>query len=287
MVEFCLHPGYQPSIKFLVQLMVCFGLVGLAITAVSGHGLLDEQIEDATRRLAEKPGDQGIILERAELYWLHGDYGKARVDLGVLMGTKEPPARVFYVLALVNRDEGDLKKALEAMSDYLAANKDDGPAYREAAGLSAKLGDDARAVSFWEKFLATMKAETVSATDYGEAGNSMLKVGRVLEAEILAESGKKQYPHSIVLCQLRARCFLQQNDVQSAKAEFQNLRDRYENLIPRLSLQEGLIFREFKKVHESRLAWQRGVVAIEELRGKGRLKAGMLELEQELQKELR
>lgn len=119
----------------------------LAGGRAEAHGNDFEMIFSLTQELAKRPGDAGLLLERAEVWRAHGELDVARQDLEAALAAQPrfQPARVR--LAMVARDQGRLEEALTLL-DTAALAEPGQPFIRSVrSGVYLRLGRPAAAVS--------------------------------------------------------------------------------------------------------------------------------------------
>ena len=253
-------------------------LLGIAF----GHGLVDVQIAEVSRELKNTPGDESLLLRRADLYRIHEEYEKARGDLDEILGRSTPSARAYFSLATLERDQKKFLAASKAMERYLLLVKDNPKAYREAAWYYFQLGKQVQSADSWSSYFKCQKDDRVSAIDVRDFAEALLKVDKNEEARALLNEWGKRFPYSIEMKQMSAKCFLADKRFNEAADEFEKLRERYPALVPRLSLREGQLYQEFGKVAEAKESWHCGLSALDKMTGRPGRSAGIEELRIEI-----
>lgn len=127
----------------------------LAGGRAGAHGNDFEMIFSLTQELAKRPGDAGLLLERAEVWRAHGELDVARQDLEAALAAQPrfQPARVR--LAMVARDQGRLEEALTLL-DTAALAEPGQPFIRSVrSGVYLRLGRPAAAVSDLDAILSS------------------------------------------------------------------------------------------------------------------------------------
>jgi predicted negative regulator of RcsB-dependent stress response len=128
---------------------------------VMAHGNDFEMIFALTQELAKRPGDAGLLLERAEVYRAHGDLEVARRDLEAAIAAqpKFQPARVR--LAMVCRDQGRLDEALRWLDEAVAAEPGQPYVRSVRSDVYRRLGRHAEALADLEAIVASKDVEPV------------------------------------------------------------------------------------------------------------------------------
>lgn len=128
-------------------------LIRLAVVAhgflggfVEGHGSLHELIGQEDLRVAAHPGDASILLNRAHLLRLHGEFDRARADLEkVEVLAPDMPARLL-VEAGIYGDQGENGAANKALDAYLAMVPGDAEAHALRSSVHESMGDEAASI---------------------------------------------------------------------------------------------------------------------------------------------
>lgn len=249
----------------LGRLMFCLFCLQLVMfpDIVRGHGLLEEQISEASVQLRATPLDHGLRLRRAGLYLAHAQPLEAREDLVLLTQSAEPFRDAFLLLATLEKDEGNFKKALVALSRYFRAGGNSPDSHRLNARVCRSLGFHQRSSRSWDEYLGT--AETPSAADFCEAGRSFDESENEERADLIYQRGFKAFPRSIPLHQHYAGFLVSRKNLERAKEVFERLRSIYPELSHRLFYEEGKSFDRSGFDAEARLRYEAALGAINRL----------------------
>lgn len=113
---------------------------GFLLAVLCGHGDLDDQIAEATRRIERSPRDASLWLRRGELHRFHEDWSAALADLR--RAAEIDPAMEVVDLAIAKTwlKAGDAAKAREALDRFLGRQPGHADALSERGRALASLG---------------------------------------------------------------------------------------------------------------------------------------------------
>jgi len=246
-----------------------------------GHGLIDEQIEEVSRKLAAQPGNQELLLKRAELHRVHEDFQNARADLQKLTQADRPYRPALLTAAKFERSQSKVPQASQAIKRYFELGGNDSEAYREKARIETLQKNHKSAALSWQTFLS--KEKSPSMQDYHDGAISMLSSGEPDEARKILKHALAIFPRGIALHHGLAECALTQKDLTETKAIFSKLRGHYPQLLPRLYYQEGKIWQKYHQKIEAQSAYQAALAHLEMLPARKRQRSGFKKLAQDLQ----
>lgn len=127
---------------------------------------LAARIASLEARLAEKPGDRGLLWKLAVAYRAAGDYDRAIATLDELGALSPNGAKVTVMLALCLRAKGDVEGALTRLEGFQATVP--GAVYAYRAILKEELGLLDEAVEDMEEAVALEPTETAMYDRLGE-----------------------------------------------------------------------------------------------------------------------
>ena len=126
----------------------------VAAAPVAGHGFVDEEITDVTRRLETRPGDVDLLMRRATLHRAHEDYAAAKADLLAVKKDSRRHSEALFHLARLEREQGELAAADSVLARYFSMGGEAPEAYREMARLDADQERGKAAAGAWLKYLS-------------------------------------------------------------------------------------------------------------------------------------
>ncbi len=161
-------------------------LVRLAVVAhgftggfVAAHGSLHELIAKEDERVAAKPDDAELLLGRAHLLRLHGEFGRARADLEKVKALAPELAGRILVEARVYADQGEGKLAKQAFDEYLALVPEDVDAIAIRSRVHEELGDAEASAADARKVIALRNPPLLG--DHLRLIQLLAKTGRAVE----------------------------------------------------------------------------------------------------------
>ena len=164
---------------------------------LAGHGFVDQEIAEVTRRLETKPGDVDLLMRRATLHRAHEDYAAAKADLVAVKKDSRRHSEALLRLASLERGQGKLAAADSALARYFSMGGKAPEAYREKARLHTDQKRAKAAAGAWLKYLSLAKQPT--ADEFIEAAETINTSGDPSAAQLTVQRGLKRYPASIPL----------------------------------------------------------------------------------------
>ena len=139
-------------------------LIRLAVLAhgflggiVEGHGALHELIGKEDQRVSAHPDDASILLNRAHLLRLHGDFDRARADLKRVGELAPELSERLLVEAKIHADQGENEASKRALAAYLALVPGNADAHELRSRIHESMGDEASAIDDARKVIELRK----------------------------------------------------------------------------------------------------------------------------------
>jgi len=138
---------------------ILLALVGLQAVCTSlAHGPVHGQIAELDAQVAANPSDPGLWVQRADLWRLDGDHGRAWRDLETAAGLAPELDQVWWVRARLLAEPFPTAEALPDLDRWLARHPGHGAALELRARVRESAGDLSGAVSDLTQALAVMDA---------------------------------------------------------------------------------------------------------------------------------
>ncbi len=135
-------------------LVIVFSLCLLTQNTAFAHGDVHEQITALTNEIAASTEPARLLLLRAELYRIDGDYKAAEADV-MLAREKDPKlGGLYWIAARIAHDQKNYTKSREYVTLHLAQQPKDSAAYVLQGTVCELLGDDPAARKSYEQVLA-------------------------------------------------------------------------------------------------------------------------------------
>jgi tetratricopeptide (TPR) repeat protein len=261
----------------------CAAAVVVAGTAAA-HPPASEDIGRITRQLAAGP-DAALLLERAELFRVSGEWGRAQTDARAALELAPGLLQARLSLARTALAAGDAAGAVEEAERYLAASPD-AKGYRVLAGAFAALGRRDDAVSAWLQAIDT--ADPPDPGDFLETARLLAEREPVEPVAALAVLDRGM----TVLGPLLA---LESTAVEIARGagRAEEALARVDRIVAGLERREtwlaerGRILMEAGRATEARAAFSEALAAVEDLPPHHRSTPAVRRLEAELLERLR
>lgn len=231
----------------------------LPATGALGHGLIEEQIAELTKQVAEMPDDSALYARRAELHREHGDAKAARADWQAALEISPEDAAFLLALARLERETDDLAAARSAAEACLRRDPGNPLALEEKARIHAAGSEWSEAASAWE---ACLKASPNPALDVSLSyADTCCRAGFTERAVVVLREAIQWYPRVISLRQRTGALLIELGDHAEARREFAALRGYYPSLEVRLLADEAKIWLENQCLNEARSAFLEARVA--------------------------
>ena len=255
----------------------------LAVVApLAGHGFVDAEIAEVTRRLEAKPGDVDLLLRRATLHRAHEDHAAAKADLLAVKEDSKRHAEAQLRLAGLEREQGDLTAADTVLARYFSMGGEAPAAYREKARLDAAQKRGEAAAEAWIKYLSLARQPT--ADEFIEAAEAMNAGGDTTAARSTVLKGLERYPSSIPLHREAASGELHMGRETAVEERFGGLRERYPTLRPRLFHEEGMLWLAGGQPKRARDCFERALASLDQLPATKQNQPGLRSLRAEILK---
>ena len=121
---------------------------------VFAHGDLHDQIDGVSDRLAHDPNNAALLLRRAELYRLHGEWENALKDVDRVSQVDPKPGRSDLLRAKILVDAGQLQAARTALNQFLERQPNHVDGLITRALLLVKLGSGSLAAQDYSRAIA-------------------------------------------------------------------------------------------------------------------------------------
>ncbi|MGQ0721370.1 MAG: hypothetical protein ACT4PE_07335 [Candidatus Eiseniibacteriota bacterium] len=269
--------------RSLAGLAAALLLTGSAVA----HPPASEDIGRITRQLAAGP-DAALLLERAELYRVSGEWGAADADARAALALAPSLFQVRLSLARTALAAGDAAGAVEEARRYLAASPD-AKGYRVLAAALAALGRRDEAVSAWLQ--AVGAADPPDPGDYLEAARLLANAGPAEVAEPAAALAVLDHGITVLgpLLALESAAV----EISRAAGRTDEALARVDRIVARLERAEtwlaerGRILLEAGRKPEAQAAFSEALAAVERLPVHHRGTPAVRRLEAELEERLR
>lgn len=140
--------------SLIISLGIALGPV--CARPVHAHEDLLARIATLTAQLGTNQGNADILLQRADLYRLHGNWAEARSDFAALGKLKPNSAPLLFGLAQLNADAGDNSAARAAYDVFISRFPTNGLAFIGRARVLTKLGERKAAIADYSRGLALL-----------------------------------------------------------------------------------------------------------------------------------
>lgn len=147
------RPGQVSDVRAAIALSCCL-FVLVAPLRVVAHGDLHEQIEDVSVLLARDPNNAALLLKRAELYRLHGEWASALKEVERARQSGPALAVVDLLQAKILADAGQLQRAQTALDRFLEREPAHVDGLLTRGQLLTKLGNPAGAADDYARAIA-------------------------------------------------------------------------------------------------------------------------------------
>jgi len=268
------------SINKLFRSVILLFLVAAA--PLAGHGFVDEEIAEVTRRLEANPGDVDLMMRRAILHRAHEDYAAAKADLLAVKESSPRHSEALLHLAGLERERGALAAADSVLARYFSMGAGAPEAYREKARLDADQKRGRAAARAWLKYLSL--AQQPTADEFIEAAEAMDASGDSSAARLTVQKGLERYPSSIPLHRQAAFEELRMGRKTAVKERFVALRERYPKLRPRLFHEEGMLWLAGGQPKSAHDCFERALASLEQLPATKQGQPGLKKLRAEILK---
>jgi tetratricopeptide (TPR) repeat protein len=111
----------------------------------AAHGMLDEQLAELSRAIAQRPGDATLHLKRGELHRRHRDWQAALADFDAARRLDPSAVEVELGQARLAMDRGAWGDARESLGGYLAARPSSEVGHALRAEVHERMGSHAAA----------------------------------------------------------------------------------------------------------------------------------------------
>jgi hypothetical protein len=261
-------------------------LLFLVTTApLAGHGFVDEEIAEVTRRLETKPGDVDLLMRRATLHRAHEDYAAAKADLLAVKEDSERHSEALLRLTSLERGQGESAAADSVLARYFSIGGEAPEAYREKARLHTDQKRGKAAAGAWLKYLSLAKQPT--ADEFIEAAETINASGDPSAAQLTVRNGLKRYPASIPLHREAALHQLRLGHKAAVVERFAGLRERYPTLRPRLFHEEGMLWLAGGHPKSAHDCFERALASLDQLPATKQNQPGFRNLRAEILKLLK
>lgn len=271
-------PIKKPSQAILLLLL-------LTTAPLAGHGFVDEEIAEVTRRLETKPGDVDLLMRRATLHRAHKDYAAAKADLLAVQKGSRRHSEALLHLASLERGQGNLAAADSVLARYFTMGGEAPEAYREKARLNAAQKRGKAAAGSWLKYLSLVQQPT--ADEFIEAAKAINTSGDPSTARLTVQRGLERYPASIPLHREAAFDELSLGRKAAVVKRFAGLRERYPTLLPRLFHEEGMLWLAGGHPETARHRFESALASLDQLPTTKQSQPGLRSLRAEILKLLK
>jgi predicted Zn-dependent protease len=182
------------------------------------HPGLDEDIARTTELLAVKPDSIELRVQRANLYWLHGEWNAAEADCKEALKCQPDLPPVELLLAHVHIDSGRTVEARERLDAYINAHPSEpagwwlrGKAWQKDKCLEEAVADYSKAVDVGSEVPIVYFLDVVT---------TLLEQGPISAptAERRTREGLERFKDNEVLLQLLQRSLMSQKRFDEALA---------------------------------------------------------------------
>ena len=138
-----------------VRLIIVLGL-GFALDNpwwATAHEDLQARITALTAQLRTNQNNAEALVQRADLYRLHGKWPEARSDYAALGKLTPNSGPLLFGLAQLNEDAGDLPAARTAYDEFIARFPTNGGAFIGRARVLTRLGERQAAIADYSRGL--------------------------------------------------------------------------------------------------------------------------------------
>jgi tetratricopeptide (TPR) repeat protein len=141
----------------LKLIMTLAAALGAACTGrVQAHEDLLARIATITTQLSTNQNSVDALLQRADLYRLHGDWVESRNDYAAVQKLQPDSAGRLFGLAQLHADAGDFPAARAAYDEFISRFPTNGPACIGRARVLTQLGERKAAIADYSRGLALL-----------------------------------------------------------------------------------------------------------------------------------
>jgi hypothetical protein len=143
-----------------------FAILALVHGSASGHAEFADRIAAVNARITAAPRDAELLVRRAELYRIHGDWVAAAADYDRAADIDPALAVVHFGRGHLLLDEGLPVEAAHELDLYLGKNLHDARAMALRARAASEGGDPRTAMLFWYAALSAASDEEPLLPDW-------------------------------------------------------------------------------------------------------------------------
>ncbi len=142
------------KLRLIMALAAALGAVGT--WRVQAHEDLLARIATITAQLSTNENNMDALLQRADLYRLHGNWAASRTDYAAVQKLRPDSADRLFGWAQVNADAGDYPTARAAYDEFSSRFPTNGPAFIGRARVLTQLGERKAAITDYSRGLALL-----------------------------------------------------------------------------------------------------------------------------------
>ena len=264
----------------VIGLSIC--VLVLATASALAHGDLHLQIEDATKLIAQQPGNADLYLKRGELHRAHQDWDAAQADYDFAFTLKPSLAVIDLARGKMFLEANWPLSALVALDRFLLGHSNHVDGLSTRARTLVKLGRRLEAVR-----------------DYSEAINHAAQPGPELfleRSQALTNEGPAFVDQAIkgldegitrlgplpVLLQSAIEMELKQNNFDGALARLERISPQFGSRQETILVRRGEILQQAGRAQEANAAFAAALKALDSLPPSRRQVPAMAELEQRI-----
>ncbi len=132
----------------------------------AAHGMLDEQLAELSRAIAQRPGDATLHLKRAELHRKHRDWPAALADFNAAQRLDPGAAEVELARARLAMDRGFWGDARALLGRFLAARPDSEVGHALRAQVHERIGSHAAAAAAAADYAGAIRHSAEPRVEY-------------------------------------------------------------------------------------------------------------------------
>ena len=251
-----------------------------SLAPAAAHESIEHQIEAVDARVAAAPDDPSLLVRRAELHRIQGDWAAARTYLERAAALAPEDGAIELALGRLLLASGDAAASLPVLDRYLEKNPQDGDAWVAHARANAALERTDEAVEDWSRAVAALPVGNPWLVEaYLRRAQAQARATPVAALRDLDE-GIERLGRPVVL-ELRAL------DLELALGRTEAALSRLQAIESRSRRTEGWMARRGRileaagRAEEALAAWRSALDAIEDLPPTVRRTAAVQELQQE------